>query len=112
MKALHQDGFVNDARFAVSFVRGKFGTNKWGKRKIMAALQAAGIPDNIIREALTEIDPDKYADTARELAEKKNKSLSAETDPYSRKAKLYQYLMQKGFESDVISRACSGLEES
>ncbi len=105
MNALGEEGFVNDARFAASFVRGKFRSNKWGRRKIKAALQAAGIPDNIIRVALTEIDPDKYADTARELAEKKNKSFTEESDSYSRKAKLFQYLLQKGFETDVISRA-------
>lgn len=106
VKALEEENFLNDARFAQSFVRGKFRTNKWGKKKIRAALQASGIGDSLIREALLEIDSDQYAEVARNLAEKKMKTLSKETDAYSRKAKLFQFLAQKGFESDLIAKIC------
>ena len=104
VKALEEDNFLNDARFAKSFVRGKFRTNKWGKRKIKTALQMAGIADSLIREALLEIDSEQYTEVARSLAEKKLKALATETDTYTRKAKLFQFLMQKGFESDLISK--------
>lgn len=104
VKALEEDNFLNDARFAKSFVRGKFRTNKWGKRKIKTALQMAGIADSLIREALLEIDSEQYTEVARSLAEKKIKALAKEADIYTRKAKLFQFLMQKGFESDLISK--------
>ncbi len=107
VKALEKDNFLNDARFAKSFVRGKFRTNKWGKRRIKMALQMAGITDSLIREALLEIDSEQYADVAQKLAEKKMKDLAKETDGYTRKAKLFQFLLQKGFETDIISKICA-----
>lgn len=104
VKALEEDNFLNDARFAKSFARGKFRTNKWGKRKIKTALQMAGITDSLIRDALLEIDSEQYVDVAKSLAEKKMKVLAKENDAYTRKAKLFQFLMQKGFETDIISK--------
>lgn len=104
VKALEEDNFLNDARFAKAFARGKFRTNKWGKRKLKTALQMSGIADSLIREALLEIDSEHYADVARKLAEKKMKALAKEADTYTRKAKLFQFLMQKGFETDLISK--------
>ena len=107
VKALEEENFLNDARFAQSFVRGKFRTNKWGKKKIRAALHASGIGDTLIREAFLEIDSEQYAEVAKNLAEKKMKVLSKEPDSYSRKAKLFQYLAQKGFETELISKICA-----
>lgn len=94
--------FLNEERFAMSYVSGKFNIKKWGKIKIKQGLKLKRVPEKMIIKALNSIDYDKYLQTILAAAEKKSAVL-VENDKYKRKYKLVTYLMGKGFESNLIS---------
>jgi regulatory protein len=83
---------------------------KWGRHKIRAELKMHGLPAELIRKAMDEIDPDEYEQTLRELTAKKN-ALERESEPMLRKQKLVRYLLSKGYEQDLAWDAVNGLEE-
>jgi regulatory protein len=98
---LMQEDFLNEERFARSFVRGKFRIKKWGKIKIKQELKFREISTPIIKIALTEINQQRYIATLYELAEKKLKLLK-EPDKFKKKRKLADFLLRKGYESNLV----------
>ncbi|MFA7686231.1 MAG: regulatory protein RecX [Moheibacter sp.] len=99
---LIQHQFLNEERFAKSFARGKFNQKNWGRVKIKSELKKRKIPPKLIESALKEIDPEAYFSRLTELFEKKKESLRSERESFKKKAKIRNYLLQKGFESDLI----------
>ena len=99
MKLLVEDGFIDDERYASTFVRSKIHLKKWGVNKIRMALKLKGISDDIISNSLSEIDPEIYREELIKVLKAKKIN---ETDPYKRKAKLAQYAMQKGYEPGLV----------
>lgn len=98
---LMQEDFLNEERFARSFVRGKFRIKKWGRIKIKLELKSREISTPIIKLALTEIEEKDYTKTLYEVAEKKIR-LIKEPDPYKKRQKLSNFLLQKGFEPQLV----------
>ncbi|WP_335340585.1 regulatory protein RecX [Pedobacter cryoconitis] len=96
------NNFLNEERFAMAYVSGKFNIKKWGKVKIKQGLKLKKIPEKMILKALNSIDYDDYLKTILAAAEKKSAVL-VEKDAYKRKYKLITYLMGKGFENNLIS---------
>lgn len=99
---LIQTNFLNEERFTMAYVSGKFKMKKWGKIKIKQGLKLKGVTEKMILNALKTIDYDEYLETILVLANKKLPSIK-ENDAYKRKYKLTSYLMGKGFESNLIS---------
>ena len=98
---LLQNNFLNEERFARAYSRGKFNNNKWGRVKIKQQLLQKGASEANIRIGLTEINEEVYFGMIKSLASKyqlRNK----ETNAYKRKQNLLRYLMQKGYEADLI----------
>ena len=94
--------FLDEIRFTTSFVRGKFRIKHLGKQKIKMHLKQKGIANSIIEKCINEeIDQKEYYKTASELIDFKANTLS-ETNPFKRKQKLANYLLQKGYESDIV----------
>lgn len=100
---LIQNKFLNEERFAKSFARGKFYQKNWGKIKIRIELKKRKIPSKLIESSLREIDEEDYLKTLRHLFEKKKNSLISERESFKKKAKIRNYLLQKGFESEIIA---------
>lgn len=98
---LMQEDFLNEERFARSFVRGKFRIKKWGRNRIKKELKLREISSPIIRLAFTEINEGEYLKTLGELAEKKL-ALMKEPNTLKKKKKLSNYLLQKGYESGLV----------
>ena len=96
--------FLNEERYARSFARGKFRIKKWGKLKIRMALKKQDINLKCIDLAMLEIDDKTYLITLKELLQKKNDILK-ETNSYKRKMKLIRYLVNRGYEYDLIHDA-------
>ena len=93
---------LNEERFARSFARGKFRMLQWGREKIKQQLKARKISDYCIKKAMTEIDADAYDNTLNKLSSKKAAEVKKDRSPASRKSKLYRYLLQKGYERDLV----------
>ncbi len=99
---LIEHNFLNEERFTESFVRGKFNQKNWGKRKIAFHLKQKNIPEKMIFNALNTIDEMEYENTFQKMAQEKWNSLN-EKNSIIKKKKLYSYLTQKGFESELIT---------
>ena len=99
VKLLVDEGYLDDERYASTFVRSKIHLKKWGVNKIRMSLKMKGISDEIISNALSEIDPEIYREELIKVL--KSKKIN-ETDPYKRRAKLAQYAMQKGYEPNLV----------
>lgn len=98
---LMQEGFLNEERFARSFVRGKFRIKKWGRIKITQELKKRGISSPIIKLGLTEIKESDYRSALYEVAEKKLHLLK-EPNEYKKKGKLADHLLRRGYESSLV----------
>ena len=105
---LMQENFLNEERFARSFARGKFRIKKWGKNKIKQELKLRQISTPLIKIALTEIDETEYYTSLQYLAEKKL-PLIKEKDKIKKKNKLIAFLLQKGYEPNLVYEVSNNL---
>lgn len=99
---LIEENYLNEERFALHYAGGKFRMKQWGRIKIKYALKQKQVSDYCIKKALKEIDESDYLKTLNKLAEQKIKTLKSEKNIFIKKRKLQDYLMQKGYESDLI----------
>ena len=98
---LLQHNFLNEERFARSFARGKHRIKLWGKIRIVNELKQRHISAPNIKCALTEIDEDEYQNTLDALAERHWQSIR-ETNGQKKKKKFCDYLLRKGWESNLV----------
>ncbi len=99
---LIEDDYLNEERFAIAYARGKFRMKGWGKNKIVQSLKQKGISPYCIQKATKEISGENYAGTLNKAAGTKWKTLSSEKNIFIKMKKTQNYLMQKGFEFDLI----------
>jgi regulatory protein len=107
---LSEQGYLNEERFARAFAGGKFRTKQWGRVRIKNELKMRKISDYCIRKGLEEIEDDSYLQTLSELAHDKWAE-SAGKNMLIRKQKTINYLMQKGFEADLVRQIVFSLPE-
>ena len=100
---LIEQDVLNEERFAKLYAGGKFRMKHWGKEKIKQQLKLRKISDYCIRKGMQEIDPEQYDATLRRLAERKVAELAKEKSKMARQMKLYRYLVQKGYERDLVA---------
>ncbi|SFD72159.1 regulatory protein RecX [Thermophagus xiamenensis] len=98
---LVQEKFIDESRFATSYVRDKFRFNNWGREKIRWQLKQKGISNENIDHALAQIDEDEYKKTLSSLLKKKKEQLK-NTEFNKVKAALIRNAVSKGFEMDII----------
>ncbi|TNE53387.1 MAG: RecX family transcriptional regulator [Bacteroidetes bacterium] len=104
MEQLRKERFLDEERFARSYVQGKFNQKRWGRIKIRAYLKQKSVPESIIREAFSELSEDDYEETIAYLIARKEKELGGRKEDFETKVKIQRYLMGKGFESELIIR--------
>ncbi|MBT8186898.1 MAG: RecX family transcriptional regulator [Croceitalea sp.] len=98
---LIQENFLNEERFSRSFARGKFNIKKWGKIRITNELKKRKISTYNINAALKEIDEADYHKTLKNLALKRMSQIK-EKDKFKRRRKLADYLLYRGWESELV----------
>ena len=98
---LLQHNFLNEERFAKTFVRGKFRIKAWGRRRLTYELKKKDIGKVNINQALAEIGIDEYNEVFHDLAEKKANSIK-ESNKYKKRKKLIDYLLYRGWESHLV----------
>ena len=99
---LIETGVLNEERYAKAFAGGKFRMKQWGREKIRQQLKLRKISDYCIKKALSEIDEQDYDDTLQKITFKKLTEIKGDRNELSRKAKLYRFLVQKGYERDIV----------
>jgi regulatory protein len=98
---LIDNNYLNEERFACSFARGKHRIKHWGKVRIVNELKFRKISQYNINTALKEITPEEYAETFHALAEKQWETIKERSLP-KKKKKFCDFLLRKGFESNLI----------
>jgi regulatory protein len=106
---LIEDDLLNEERFAVLYAGGHFRTKKWGKVKIAHALRLKKVSAYCIKKGLQEIEADDYDTTLQKLAATKWASLKKERN-LARMAKCRSFLLQKGYENDLVMGVLKELE--
>lgn len=103
------ENFLNEERFALALAGGKFRMKGWGREKIRAELRRHKVSDHSIRKALAGIDPDEYERTMERIIAKKASALKA-SGPAKRYYALRNYLISRGYESDLVHEKLSNLQ--
>lgn len=103
ISGLIEENYLNEERFAIQYAGGKFRMKQWGKIKIHYELKSKGISNYLIKKALKQIDLNDYEKVFNKLATQKLKTLQSEKNHFSRKRKLQDFLLQKGYERNLIS---------
>jgi len=98
---LIEENFLNEERFAKAYAGGKFRMKKWGKVKIEHELKMKGLSSYCIRKGMEEIEDEDYRQTIQWLLEKKMRE-EKERNRYKKKSKVANYLIRKGFESELV----------
>ena len=107
MAQLIEENYLNEERFAKQYAAGKFRMNQWGRIKIKYALRQKQVSDYSIKKGLKEIIVTDYKKTLQKLAEQKSKSLKNESNVFSKRKKLQDYLLQKGYEGELVREVIS-----
>ena len=100
---LIEERYIDNQRYANSYTRDKFRFNHWGKYKISMMLRSKDICNEIIEEALNQIDEEEYLEKLEQILRDKLRSLKYSSE-YEKKGKLFKFAQSRGFESSAISK--------
>ena len=101
LEILITDKFIDEERFSISFCRGKFRIKNWGKRKIVNELKRKQISSICINTGLKEIDEKEYNLVLVKLFYQKESSIK-DKNQFIRKTKIANFLIQRGFENNLV----------
>jgi len=98
---LIDNNFLNEKRFAESYVRGKFNNNSWGRIKIIRELESRKISHVNINNGLSELNNKDYIKKLRVLTNKIiNENIGKPKEKL--KEKIFNRLEYKGWEKELI----------
>ncbi len=104
IERLYERGYLNDEKFAESFVRSRANLRNYSKRKMEMELMKKGIASEIRAKVLAESEEFDEDQALKNLIAKKRKS-------YDSEQKLIAYLARQGFSYDKIKTSLSEGEE-
>ncbi|MDQ6528774.1 regulatory protein RecX [Flavobacterium sp. LHD-85] len=107
---LIEGNFLNETRFACSFARGKHRIKHWGKIRITNELKLRNISSTNITLALKEISAEEYFETFENLSERCWNSIS-EPNQLKKRKKFCDYMLRRGYESNLVYEKVKDLEE-
>jgi regulatory protein len=105
VRRLERQRYVDDADFAKHWTLERANAQKKGKRLIARELQAKGIADSHIREALKQLDEADEWETVMELAKKKWRNVSDPEEEVKQMQRVYAFLIRRGFPPQLAGRA-------
>ncbi|MDB4126596.1 RecX family transcriptional regulator [Flavobacteriales bacterium] len=101
LEILITNKFIDEERFSTSFCRGKFRIKNWGKHKIVNELRRKQISSICINRGLKEIDEKEYDLVLEKLFYQKERSIK-DKNQFIRKTKIANFLIQRGFENNLV----------
>lgn len=104
LQTLIEQRFIDDSRYADAYVREKSRLAGWGARKITLNLRQKGVTQDIIDQALQQLDSETVADRLADRLRRKAKSVKASND-YEFRAKLIRYGLSLGYDYEAIEDA-------
>jgi regulatory protein len=109
LSKLIEENYLNEERYAIAFAGGKFRVNKWGKVKIEFELKQKKISTYCIKKALAAITEEDYLKCLQKLATEKLKLLKVEKNIFTKRAKLQNYLVGKGYEFEMVKEVVGSM---
>ena len=109
MVYLIAENFINEERFACSFARGKHRIKHWGRIRIINELKFKNISQTLINTALKEISLEEYLETFHTIAQRHWETIR-ETNTLKKRKKFCDYLLRRGFESNLVYDKVKELE--
>lgn len=101
IRALKAENFLNEERYIEAFIRGKVLSRQWGKKKLLITLTNKGLDPTLIQKGLDALADTDYLQSLHKAADRKKRSLAGK-DPVLYKQKLTHYLLQKGYEPELV----------
>ncbi|MFD2918960.1 regulatory protein RecX [Terrimonas rubra] len=105
---LIEENYLNEERFALAYAGGKYRMKQWGRVKIKYELKQKQVSNYSINKALKQFDEEEYRQTLQKLANDKYALLKGE-QYLVRKKKTMDYLIQRGYETDLITAAVNDI---
>lgn len=96
-----EENYLNEERFAMAFVRGKFNIKGWGRSRLERELKMHQVSAYVLNKAMQQIDEEVYADKLESTFEKKWAEVK-EPNVFKKGKKVADYLIRRGFESDRV----------
>ena len=106
VRSLVENGYVDDARYAAAFAREKSRLTGWGPVKITFQLRGKGISEEVIRQALQDVDVQEASGKLQALLAAKYKSVQGEPDA---RLRLIRFALGRGYEWNAVSEALKGI---
>ena len=110
LNLLIEEKFIDEERYSRAFCRGKFRIKKWGKIKITSELKKKYISEVCITKGLKEIKDSEYNKELDKQYQKKQATIK-EKNHFIKKKKIATYLINKGYESNLVWDKIKGLKE-
>jgi len=104
---LQKEKFLDEKRFCKAYVNDKFKYSRWGAYKIKYELKKKQIPEEIIKEALQNIDSEENRKQLSQLLKAKLKTVKGKNE-YEIKQKLIRFAAGRGFSLEDIEAAFEG----
>lgn len=103
-------GYLNDELFTENYAN-ELASRGQGAFKIRNKLREKGLPAELIKEKLNELDEVSPPDErAYQALQSKLHSLRRENDPRKRREKAYRFLVSRGFTTDTIRQVIDKME--
>ncbi|MEJ7769803.1 MAG: RecX family transcriptional regulator [Chitinophagaceae bacterium] len=108
---LIDENYLNEERFAIQYAGGKFRIKHWGRIKIKYSLKQKQVSEYNIKKAMTQIEGESYMQTLEKLCQAKWEIFKNEKNRYVKKRKTQDYLLQKGYESDLVREVINSMQD-
>ena len=102
IRVLHDEKFIDDARYANAYTSEKLNLDLWGKAKITDALRKKNIDESIINQALENINDREYMEKLHLVLQKKYRDVKTGNAPDDAK-RVMMFAMSRGFEEELIT---------
>ncbi len=103
IEQLKKEKFIDDERFAKSYVSDRFRFNKWGKVKMHHSLKLKGLPDDLIQKALNSLDETKYRLALLKTMKEKARTVKKKSK-FEQMGMIIRFAQNRGFEPELIHR--------
>lgn len=97
-------GLIDDAAFAAAWVESRHTGRGLARRALAHELRHRGVDDQVVRDAVDELDPDRETATARELVRRKLRTMKVPADRAGRQSvirRLLGMLARKGYSAGL-----------
>ncbi len=108
---LESQGLLNDRAYAQNLASRYVHGKPSGKRRIAFEMKRRGVPPAIQQEVLGQMDPEAERERGREIAAGRWASW-ARLEPLKRRKKIFDFLIRRGFDFDLVRDLVEELENS